>query len=238
MRTPAGSVFLDEGAEVWAEVVADPGTAKRSWEDVLLDAAHAGETPSTVRILVLEGGLHGNASGGSTEFGPGMLLLLRQGEPAVGREASPDLLGRLRHLRSQRLRQTGGWNPVCPSRVMLDRSCPSLRFQEPAPRHYRLLLRLEGRASSTEVAFLLPTPGGVRRWTAMLPSRKSGADSGLEVLFDGEVFRVRLDGICVTEIPASRLEDSLEGAEAGQGWGLQCWGGSVAVLDASTMELP
>jgi hypothetical protein len=170
------------------------------------------------------------------EAGPGLVLSCS----AAGIRTAPvasERLTALRRDRLQRLKALGTWRDLLPAGTILDAKAPAETFSEAFPLRWRLLLRLERRNPATEVAVLLPTPGGTRQWTVRLPSRSLSPDADLEILADGSRFLARLDGRTLMDLPADGMAGSLEPVPGKTSPGLRSWGGAVTA-SARIQELP
>ena len=230
LETPAGSLRLG-GVGIWAGL--EPGNA--SPLSLLMREASAGSGP-TARVVVIEGTLD---LGGRGEARTGTALRLSGG--AVERiPPEPALVERLLEARRTRLKALGGWKDLLGERTLLHAGSPTVYGEGMGMPRYRFLAGLEGRSKDTELTLIVPTPSGPRQWTALLPARGAGSAVELEILFDGAVFRARVDGRTVSEIPRRSLERALEPAEepAPGGWGIRSWGGTVTLSAVRVQELP
>ncbi len=222
LQTPAGSLPLS-GAEVWVEA---PSSPVLSW--LFLGEARAADAPELM-IVPLEGRVG--------QAGPGQALAFSAGNVSIT-PIPMERLAALRRARLQRLKALGAWRDLLPAGSVLDAGTPAEAFSGAFPVRWRLLLRLEGRNPATEVAVLLPTPGGTRQWAVRLPSRSRAADADLEILSDGTRFLARLDGRTLMDLPAGMMAGSLEPAGENASPGLRSWGGAVTVASARLQELP
>lgn len=230
LRTPAGPLALP-GTEVWAEASPSPTPSSSR---LLLSEARAGEEGTPLRVIPLDGTLRW--PGG--EAGPGLALSCSAAGITTALVA-PEHLAALRRDRLQRLKTLGSWRDLLPTGTVLDAAAPSLSFREGLEgSRWRLLLRLERRNPATEVAVLLPTPGGTGQWTVRLPSRSLSPDADLEILSDGIRFLARLDGRTLMDLPVEAMAGSLEPAAEKASPGLRSWGGAVTVASARSQELP
>jgi hypothetical protein len=219
--------------EAFLEVLSTPP----SFSSLLLGQAWADESVPTVRLVLLDGSAAWMTGERKQEAQAGTEVLF------FGQEirAQPVPLARLEALRRERLRRLaafGDSRDLLGPATRMDTASPVFAFREPLPSHYRLLISLEGRSPGTEIALEIPTKVGIRRWTAMLPARRAGDATEIELLSDGSLLRGRVDGTVALESPLADAARVLEPLADGASPRIRCWGGSVTLVRVRLLPLP
>ncbi len=228
LRLPRGELVLERGlAKV--TLAALPQAVSWHW---LLGEAQAEET-SQATVWVMEGEATIREGGRVLRTGPGRRLSLTsrgwQEAPCTPEESEG-----LWEARSAAAAALAG-RALLPAGSRLDGNAPRLQAEGSFPAAYRWVTVLQERSAATEVRFVLPADGTWHSWTAALAGRSPAPREVVEVVWDGEFLRGRLNGRPVFSVGRESLAGTFTPVARGGAWGISVWGGSVTV-EKSVLE--
>lgn len=203
---------------------------------LLLREAQAG-TSGITKVWILRGEAE-------LQLGGRVLPLPAATRLLLGPEASPEgwtlapipsqELEALEQIRALAVASLGGQELVPPG-LRLGEDRPSAGSSRSVPPVYRWVSVLKGREPSAELELTLGIGGAWYRWTVGLAAQPPRPREVVEVVWDGERLKGRVNGRQAFSLPRQKLEGPLSRA-LNDAWSLSVWGGSVTVEQSVLQE--
>lgn len=199
----------------------------------LLREADAAEPAGEVWLLEGEAGARLGDQSLRLEAGEGLVL---GPEGWVRSVASPERLRERFQARAAVAASLGG-REIIPSGFSLGEAGFLARDGAEPPSAYRWVTVLSRRRPGTEVRFSLPAAGRWYDWTAGMGGKPPAPREVVELVWDGEWLRGRLDGRLLFAVPRERLDRELSPSGRAS-WALSVWGGAAVAEQSRLQEVP